>query len=355
MAMNHFRILYIAFVTAAVLILVGVWSFQAANSRRNGFSRKKGDNNTMSSKTKGPGSSISVAHLGNSIQYYDDLPRLLEHLLQTRFETVRQNSCLRGGATLPSLFENGNGMANKFSSRPEVAWLPGEEQYDIGAPTVKALLTSPPLGQAWDFVIMNDNTQSPARPEKKEESLEALRTKYLPLLKSQGYSGEPNQDCILSTTILFLQTAAYKSTVKDSADLGTFDEFTSKLKSGYYQYVDLIREEGKGGDGSICLDARIAPVGLAYQYIKDQYGQDTWAKLYALDDFHPSPHGTFLEACVLYCAITNEYPPEHDVAWWKTARYMQPPETDPLPLPSGKEADLIREVAWKVYRNEADR
>eukprot|EP00957_Ditylum_brightwellii_P171565 13061583-Ditylum_brightwellii.AAC.1 len=41
--------------------------------------------------------------------------------------------------------------------------------YDIGAPTVDALLS-----KQWDFVVMNDFTQAPARQSYREASSRAL-------------------------------------------------------------------------------------------------------------------------------------------------------------------------------------
>ncbi|KAL3922757.1 MAG: hypothetical protein SGILL_002034 [Bacillariaceae sp.] len=267
--------------------------------------------------------------MGNSIQYYNDMPRLLEHMMLAKFKkNVQQNSCLRGGATISSLWEKGNGMAKKFHTDPAKR---EDGSYDIGSPTVQDLLKE----KEWNYIVVNDHTQSPARPKKKQESIQALKEKYIPLLIQQGKS-DGNKKSEATKTVVFVQTAAYKTPVKDSGDLGTFDEFTEKLRKGYQEYAQLVRQEG----ASHGIDARVAPVGLAYQAIKHKYGDaddQLWAKLYARDDFHPSPHGTLLEASVIYCTIVGEIPPIYDMKWWKTARYMQPPETEPLPLPTNEE------------------
>ena len=273
--------------------------------------------------------SFKIAYLGNSIQYYNDMPRLLEHMLKRRFKNVRQDSCLRGGATIPSLWEKGNGMARKFATD---AAKKEDGTYDIGAPTVQALLGE----ETWDVVIVNDHTQSPARPEKRAESMQALKEQYIPMCTNNKVS-----------KIIFLQTAAYKTPVKDSGDLGTFDEFTEKVWHGYQEYAKLVRQEGKKSE----LEAKVAPVGMAYQAIRKQ-DHDLWARLYARDDFHPSLHGTFLEASVVYCTIVGEKAPVYDSSWWKTARYMQPPDTDPLPLPTDTEAATLRDVAWNFCQTK---
>lgn len=284
--------------------------------------------NTGDEEDSMTGSSIHVAHIGNSIQYYNDCPRLLEHMLQTRFRHVQQDSCLRGGATLSSLLESGNGMGEKFASRPLVSKR-DDGTFDTGAPTVEGLLEEAP----WDVVVMNDQTQSPARPKNKRASMKVLETKYLPMFETIMARTKR------SLTVVFIQTAAYLSPVKDSEDLGSFDEFTEKLRQGYQEYANVLLPN---------VDAKVAPVGLAYQYIRTTHGDAMWAKLYARDDFHPGPLGTYLEACVLYCTIVAEAPPQYNISWWKSARYMQPPEEEPLPLPSNKEAAMLWEAACYV-------
>ena len=265
-------------------------------------------------------STIRVAHLGNSIQYYNDFSRLLGHLLKKRYHNVIQDSCLRGGATLTSLAEKGNDMAQKFHSP---AALRSDGSFDIGSPTVADVLS-----QKWDFVIMNDYTQGPARNDTKTKSIDTLQSIYLPQLS--------DSDGSLPTTVIFLMTAAYRKPAKHSSELGSFDEFTAKLEVGYAEYQALV-------PGS-----KVAPGGLAYQHIHQHY-PIVWKGLYAHDNFHPSPHGTLLFAYIVFSIITDSVPPlEYSYEWWQTARYMQPPEEDPLPLPTVEEAKFLRQIACLV-------
>jgi hypothetical protein len=275
---------------------------------------------------------IRVAHIGNSIQYYNDCPRLLQQMLEERFQkSVVQDSCLRGGATLISLLEKGNGMAKKFASPPALRVEDGS--YDIGASTVEALLTSK---HAWDFVILNDHTQSPVREETKTKTLQVLKDQYVPMMAA----GKKN------TAVIFLQTAAYRKPVKDSEDLGSFDAFTSLLQQGYLEYINVFPDTAR---------AKLAPVGLAYQFVKQHHPSSVWEGLYARDDFHPSPHGTLLAAYVLYCTMLQEAPPmTYSTTWWERTRYMQPPDTEALPLPTAEEAQLLRQVACTVCEISSD-
>ena len=344
--------------------------------------RKQGLSEIMdapSERTAKGGSSsptYTVAHLGNSIQYYNDCPRVLEKMLLSnalgrvvdlndpqRNKYVRSESCLRGGSTVPSLWEKGNGMATKFASRPD-SILEGDDGYDIGLPTVADLLQiQPSADHYWEYIIINDHTQSPVRSERKNESKAAFQAHHFPAI-ADGIEASKNKSN-KTTTIIYVQTMAYKSPVKDSADLGTFDEFTEGLAKGYDEYVALAHDfaTSRFPNEEPPLKATVAPLGRAYQIIR-QENFDLWSKsMYANDDFHPSPHGTLLEACILYCSITGgqkfalfetaEADSMED--WWQRARYMQPltyPDgepQEPLPLPTRTEALYLNDVAYRVY------
>lgn len=257
---------------------------------------------------------IRVAFVGNSILYYNDCPRLLECML-LQICDVSQDSCLRGGATLKSMLEQGNGMQRKFASPPAKI---KDGSFDIGVPTVQSLLSD----NSWEFVVMNDHTQSPAREETKKRTLRVLREQYARMVGD--------------AMVVFIQTAAYRHPVKNSDDLGDFDEFTERLREGYSEYANALPK------------AKVAPVGDAYQHVRRHHGNDLWEKLYARDDFHPSPHGTFLGASIIYCTIVGKRPPAYDNTWWRTARYMQPPDEEPLPLPTNEEAGLLTDIACRV-------
>jgi len=347
---------------------------------------------SSSSSSSSPQPIYTVAHLGNSIQYYNDCPRVLEQmLLSTALDrvvdldldccpevqhTTRNNplvvseSCLRGGTTISSLWEEGNGMANKFASRP--ASIRKGDGYDIGASTVSDLLQQRSCSSSsisshcyWDFIIINDHTQSPVRSERKEESKTALETHYLPAI-AKGLELTPNDGSKTmmtgDSTVVFVQTMAYKTPVKNSADLGSFDDFTNALAKGYDEYVALVEHFALRYPG---LRATVAPLGRAYQVIRDEHF-DLWSNsMYANDDFHPSPHGTWLEACLLHCIVTKKKFAlfDHDgengddsmEIWWKQARYLQPPTypngdlQEPLRLPTRAEAVLLNDIAYRVY------
>jgi hypothetical protein len=198
---------------------------------------------------------------------------------------------------------------------------------DSGQPTVQALLN---LTAAWDYVVINDYTQGPAREEKRTASKQVLKDEYGPALVVSG--GIP----------VFLQTAAYREPVKDSEDLGTVHEFTQLLSAGYQEYADLMEDILPANQKPL-----IAPVGDAYLYLYE-YNREIWQKLFYVDDFHPSPLGTWLQACILYSTITKEAPPIYNADWWKEARFMMPRDKVQLAVPTTEEAEVIRTCACNI-------
>jgi hypothetical protein len=336
---------WIAVLVVTVVASVSVAAFLPRTDYVVWVGRKKKDNDdeeteTASSSTQDQDEKrdadkvIRIGFVGNSILYYNDCPRLVQEMLKQRWGNdalVHQDSCLRGGATLATLWEKGNGMEQKFATSPAFIEtdLGGKIKYDVGRASVPALLESQP----WDFVIMNDHTQAPAREESRRKTLEVLRKRYEPLLQRHA-----------SLVPVFLQTPAYrKRGMRNSDDLGCMDEFTDRIKDGIQEYCEALR----GNNGTSLPDCRVAPVGEAVRWLYHNK-RDLWEKLYSWDDFHPSPHGTWLQACVLYCTCFREPPGRYDAALWRHCRFMQPPDQKPLPRPTRAEAEELRQVACLI-------
>ena len=227
-----------------------------------------------------------------------------------------------------TLWEKGNGMEGKFP--PD----------DVGAASVPELFQD----AAFDFVIMNDHTTAPARLETRKASKEILTESYLPLILEKNKA--------VTTTVLFIQTAAYsKPSMRKTEDLGDYDNFTSKLQDGYQEYAELLNK--LSAERQQRVSAAVAPVGQAYQWLK-QHEPDLWKRLYVQDDFHPSAHGTWLQACVLFCCMTKKAPPSYQVDFWSRARYRQRLDQEELPLPTEEEASILRKVACEICNVPSD-
>jgi hypothetical protein len=277
--------------------------------------------------------------------YFNDCPRLLQQMIDASSHpkmTCIQDSCLRGGASLPSLFEKGNGMTERFATPQALTEENNNfiqrsrrnpQKYDIGAATVPELLQS----RAWDTIIMNDYTQAPARSSLAAKSRQVLRDSYAPYFRQILQQRSSTGAC----RVILIQTPAYrKPGINQSEDLGDFHAMTDALAAGVQSYVDTLNKE--------CgIPAQIAPVGEAYRYLKLHH-LELFHKLYSWDDFHPSPYGTWLQACVLYAVLFQTPPPPYNAMWWEQSRYMQPPDQKPLPLPTDAEAAVLAQVACTV-------
>ena len=275
-----------------------------------------------------PSEPVHIAYAGNSMIYFHDTPRMFTNLA-TKRRVASQDSCLRGGASLPSLFLEGNGMKNKFRTLRK-------SEVDIGSPTVSEMLSS----KQSDFLVMNDYTQAPARMDLRQKTIASLQSDYLPLIQKCG------------ATPVFIITPAYRKPVNNSIDLGSPEEFTMRTKQGCEAYASALDESLP--ETQKC---RVAPVGLAFLKIRRE-NPTMWERLFHVDDFHPSPHGTFLQGCVLHWTLFGCGPDIIDYGngassiehLWNDARVMQPPSDDPLPLPTTEEATYLAKIAEVICR-----
>ena len=212
---------------------------------------------------------------------------------------------------------NGNGMQQKFNTSNT---LKPDGTYDIGAPTVLSLLLPDGKPQQWDYVVKNDYMQGPAREKSCYDSIHTLIQDYAPLILQS------------SAVPIFFMTYSYrKEGANGLEDLGNVAEFTNRLCKGYHAYAKALPEILQP-----IQKPRIAPVGMAFYTIHEQ-NPDMWNKLFHTEDFHPSPHGSYLIGCTLYCTIFGLPPPREaegdpETLWENAhARVMQLKGEDPLP------------------------
>jgi hypothetical protein len=140
-------------------------------------------------------------------------------------------------------------------------------------------------------------------------------------------------------TPVVLQTAAYRKPIRNTNDLGSVEEWTQRLDEGCLEYVQVLKEALPERQAP-----RLAPVGNAFFKIHNE-NYKLWEKLFFTDDFHPSPHGTWLQACILYCVMLGEAPPAYTPDVWDNCRYMQRKNREPSPLPTAEEATMLRQYA----------
>lgn len=341
---------------------------------------------------------VSVAMIGNSIQYYNDLPRLLEAMAGGR---LKQNSCLRGGADFSTHLNYGSGMYDKWQTGQALLDLEDDDYfsglYDYGACTPQQLLfgtderlagrrrqqerdlqnedddlyenmqddeTNPCLMDEnynyymesqyekngppqWDYVLMNDNSRNPCCTEQREMGLGILETVYVPWFQQ------------LNATPIFLDTYGYWASHRDMSGLTDIPTFASLTYEGYREYLQIVAQALPESQ-----KPRMAPVGFGLLMVWEEQ-PNLWEDLMHYDEIHFSPSGTFLEACIVYATIFGKLPSTRvlfgdsigsgDTSTishlWNRARRMQPPE-DPLkPFPTVNVAQYLYHIAHRVAIN----
>jgi hypothetical protein len=348
--------------------------------------------------TPDPHPHISVAFVGNSMQYFNDFPRLMQALSNG---TISQNSCLHGDATIRTLLHTGNGMARKFKTANAVVDDADLYVYnnmdddtsivihDYGACTVRQLLigedsrlpdqdqvnnyaddyfnpadddneyyiddgTNPCFEDEyylsylesrykdeppkWDYIVINDNTRSPARNNTRQRSLEELEASYVSWLLETG------------ATPVFIVTHAYWTGWRDMSGLEDVPTFTSLTYMGYREYAALLEKYLPPSQ-----KPRLAPVAIAFLTVWEE-NYPFWLKLFHIDEVHASPLGSYLQGCVVYHTLYGRMPPKDQALrqdmsnLWLHARRMQPDTHRSNPFPTLEQATYLYHVADRVCK-----
>jgi hypothetical protein len=340
---------------------------------------------------------VSVAMIGNSIQYYNDLPRLLEAMADGR---LKQNSCLHGNSNLATLLTKGSGMYEKWQTGQAVLKMEDQdydyEVYDYGACTPQQLLfgtderledlygrrrrrleqnysfedysygyeilddgTNPCLQDAdyyyylesqyeengppqWDYILINDNSRNPCCTEQREIGLDRLENVYIPWFQATN------------ATPIFLATYPYWASHRDMSGLTDIPTFASLTYEGYREYMNIVAQALPESQ-----KPRLAPVGFGLMIVWEE-NPSLWEDLMHYDEVHLSPSGSFLQGCIVYATIFGKLPPA-DVVFggeggtshlWSRARRMQPPEDAMKPFPTLSVAQYLYHVAHRVMNGE---
>ena len=219
--------------------------------------------------------------------------------------------------------------------------------YDIGSPDVYSLLLgggSSGYGN-WDYVVLNDRTYYPAKNTTREKTIQTLITYYVPIFQSIGAGAIP----------VFISTHAYRVPSNKTKPLGDGDihTYTSLVSSGVEEYTKVLSSYLTQSQ-----TPRIAYVGYAFEIVY-QENYTLWERLFNIDDYHPSPHGTYLQGCIVYCTLFGTLPSEgiavalEDPAdLFEYSRVMQPvgwtSGGDYLDKPTVWEAGYLYDVAGRV-------
>lgn len=201
-----------------------------------------GRNETESFSTRR--NDMKVLFIGNSFTFVNDLPAMLEALSGGE---ITYGKVLRGGAYLK--------------------WY-ADEAHELGVQVREK------AKEAWDAVILQDQSFNPA----KDPEDCGNQTKIL----AELFPGTP---------VFMYQTWAYRDGSEKLAKTGlTYDQMKEKLYDAYEAAAQAV-------------NGKRVPVGFGFAEVKKNAPH---VDLYTEDDYHPSPAGTYLAACLFYEALTGK-------------------------------------------------
>jgi hypothetical protein len=224
-------------------------------------------------------------------------------------------------------------MANNNASSSKRAWGSRYGYVKGSGKSKKPSLTST---KRWDFIVMNDNTRTPARNTSRRESLDVLNTTYRPWIKETG------------AIPVFLATYGYWTPYRDMGGLGSIPEFTSLTHQGYIEYAKLLEAELPDTQ-----KPRIAPVGIAFLVVWEE-NYHLWKRMFHVDRIHCGPIGTYLQGLIVYYTLFGVMPkfsvavrPDMSSLFMHTRRF-QPVDHRRDPFPSQQEAAYLYNIAVRV-------
>ena len=155
-------------------------------------------------------------------------------------------------------------------------------------------------GTAWDYVILQDQSQIPGFYRNTAYWLDSLAGAQV----LDGFAEDVGAESILMMT--------WGRRDGDSSNQAIYPDYLSmqeRLEDGYIDYRDNMSTPNR--------DVWIAPVGLAFKHIYENVqasgktpedSGNLFYDLYTGDGSHPSLSGSYLASCVLYATITGNSP-----------------------------------------------
>ncbi len=140
---------------------------------------------------------------------------------------------------------------------------------------------------SWDFVILQAQSQEPSWP------ISQIEAEVFPYAKILCDTIKHYNSC---AEVLFFDTWGRKNGDQQNCEgwppVCSFEGMNNRLLAGYY----MMAEQN---------DASISPVGIAWRVARED-GIMNHIDLYSGDGSHPSAHGSYLAACVMYYSIFKE-------------------------------------------------
>lgn len=208
---------------------------------------------------------INVLFLGNSLMYFNDMPKLFASLAQAAGKPVTVGSVTKGAATM-----------SDFAA----------EQTEVG----RKLRTK--LDQHWDYIIIEPSRRiTPDEPTVLAAELEAAK-------RLQALAGSVGAE-ILLYSVWGNNTGSLKIFHAESPTAITA---VGKRAISRADHAQFMREVGKRVSAELG-GAPIIDAGRAFEYmIANMPG----VNLYDPDERHPSAEGSYLAACAVYARLFGE-------------------------------------------------
>ncbi len=192
-----------------------------------------------------------VLFIGNSYTAVNNLPSLVANLANSDGKLLDYNSSTPGGYTL--------------------------EQHTTNANTLNLIGS-----KAWDFVVLQEQSQLPSFPA---QQVANSVYPYAAILVDSIYSNN------LCSVPLFYDTWGRQNGDPQWDSINTFNKMNTRL----YKAYKTMAKDAKG---------MLSPVGIAFKYIKDDNAAVvSFNQLYQSDQSHPTLYGSYLAACVFYNII----------------------------------------------------
>eukprot|EP01065_Artemidia_motanka_P037003 TRINITY_DN45132_c0_g1_i1.p1 TRINITY_DN45132_c0_g1~~TRINITY_DN45132_c0_g1_i1.p1 ORF type:complete len:279 (+),score=80.44 TRINITY_DN45132_c0_g1_i1:58-894(+) len=234
---------------------------------------------------------LRVAFIGNSYTFFNDLPSMLANLSGAGGVDIEHEQVTPGGS---SIFQHAN------------------QSLQMGRDTAAM------LSKSWDFVVLQDQSETPGGGKDTDDSLgpgvgrqlseAALKSFFAPRIASAGASA-----------VLYSTWGRRQGDAPNAAccGYGDFLSMNNLTTSGYGMYGDTLRGAG--------VSVLTAPCGRAFELVHNSTADPldkaslftclyhhTGLKECNVDAFgkggHPSVAGTYLIASVFYGALTGKSP-----------------------------------------------
>lgn len=194
---------------------------------------------------------INILFIGNSFTFVNDLPKMLETVAADAEVEIATASVLKGGAYL-----------HQFA----------DPDHELG----KRLAETYPT-QNWDSIVLQDQSFNPAG---NPDDFLASAAKLCETMNG-------------GAKFLFYSTWAYRDNTEKLSKTGmTYTEMLTALTASYQKAADAHHGIRVPVGDAFARSARTNPD----------------LDLYTPDDYHPSPCGTYLAACLFYKAVTGNLP-----------------------------------------------